>query len=55
MAPGEDAGKDLLDDRGLADDAFAQLIHHLLPGGCELLQIFADAVLAHAWRSLASW
>jgi hypothetical protein len=32
----------------LANDGFAQLVHHLLAGGSKLLQILAYAVLAHA-------
>ena len=48
MPAGENSGQNLLDHHRLANDGFAQLVHHLLAGGSKLLQILAYAVLAHA-------
>ena len=47
MSPGEDGGENLLDHAGLADNHLAELLHHLLPGLGELLEVFGDLVGTH--------
>jgi hypothetical protein len=49
MPAGENGGKYLFDDLGLADDGSPQLLDHLRAGLRELGKILADAVAGQCW------